>query len=206
MVTRKEREMLQRKMEIVDAAQKLFIQKGYENVTIAEIAREAEFTRRTIYSYFKSKIDLVVEVFLRIFAKSDVKFEEAIENAQNGYDKLFAFGKEYYQFFKDEPAYYKLLHYFDLAVNNEVHKLSSTVIEDIKSSNINIEIRVEQIIKDGMLQERFRKDLDVKLAVAFFLKSLYGIIHQYILHPKFPEEYFYEELRYLLRAFESRDK
>ena len=206
MATRKEREMLQRKMEIVDAAQKLFIQKEYENVTMAEIAREAEFTRRTIYLYFKSKIDLVVEVFLKVFAKGDVKFEEAIENAQNDYDKLFAFGKAYYQFFKGDPAYYKLLHYFDLAVNNEAHKLSPTVLEDINSSNINIEIRIEQVIQDGMSQGHFRDDLNVKLAVTFFLKSLYGIIHQYILHPKFPDEYFYEELRYLLRAFENREK
>ena len=46
---RRERERLAREAEILSAAERLFITKGYENTTMDVIAKEAEFTKRTLY-------------------------------------------------------------------------------------------------------------------------------------------------------------
>ena len=48
---RKEREKLARKIEIVNAAERVFFEKGFENSTMDDIAKEAEFTKKTLYSY-----------------------------------------------------------------------------------------------------------------------------------------------------------
>lgn len=60
--SRKERESELKKQLIADAAQRLFTRSSFENVTVEEIAREAEFGKGTIYQYFSSKEEILVHV------------------------------------------------------------------------------------------------------------------------------------------------
>ena len=57
-MTRRERERLIRKQEIIDASVKLFAGKGFNNTTLDDIAASSEFGKGTIYNYFKSKEDI----------------------------------------------------------------------------------------------------------------------------------------------------
>jgi hypothetical protein len=55
---RRERENLRQRGEILDGALRLFSEKGYHNVSMHEIAKEAEFGIGTIYKFFANKEDL----------------------------------------------------------------------------------------------------------------------------------------------------
>src|SRR5208283_1382285 len=57
-LSRRERLNLQQRDEILETALKLFSKKSYPNVSMHEIAREAEFGMGTIYKFFSSKDDL----------------------------------------------------------------------------------------------------------------------------------------------------
>jgi AcrR family transcriptional regulator len=57
-ISRKEREFLAHREEILLAAQKVFAAKGFFSTTMSDIAREAEFGTGTLYKYFKSKEEL----------------------------------------------------------------------------------------------------------------------------------------------------
>ena len=59
---RREREQLHHKQQIVDVAMKLFSEKGFHNVSMQEIAAEAEFAIGTLYKFFASKETLYQEI------------------------------------------------------------------------------------------------------------------------------------------------
>ena len=57
-MNRKEKEILLRKELIIDAAEELFIESGFEKTTMDNIAEKAEYTKPTLYKYFKNREDI----------------------------------------------------------------------------------------------------------------------------------------------------
>ncbi|MGZ3591527.1 MAG: TetR/AcrR family transcriptional regulator, partial [Thermodesulfobacteriota bacterium] len=68
-ISRREREYLAHRGEILSAAEKVFAAKGFFPTTMSDIARKAEFGTGTLYKYFKSKEELY-------FTLIDEKVEE----------------------------------------------------------------------------------------------------------------------------------
>ena len=71
---RKERERQHReefKEIILHAAESIIVRKGYRATTMDDIAREAQFSKATLYNYFRSKGDLTYEIMLHYF--DDIK-------------------------------------------------------------------------------------------------------------------------------------
>lgn len=54
----------QRRRELIDAARELFLRKGYEQTSMADIARSAQVAPGTFYLYFRSKRE-VLEAIVR---------------------------------------------------------------------------------------------------------------------------------------------
>jgi len=55
----RQRKKLQTRQLIAGTARRLFVERGFDGVTVAEIAREAEVSEQTVYNYFPTKEDLV---------------------------------------------------------------------------------------------------------------------------------------------------
>jgi AcrR family transcriptional regulator len=71
-LSRKERERKVRENEIIQAAEKILKTKGYNDTSMDEIAKEAQFTKRTLYQYFQNKEDLYLRLFLTSTKNSSV--------------------------------------------------------------------------------------------------------------------------------------
>ncbi|UCE10978.1 MAG: TetR/AcrR family transcriptional regulator [Candidatus Thorarchaeota archaeon] len=64
---RLERERKQRRDAIIETAMRFFIKEGYEQTMVEQIAKEAGYTKATIYNYFDSKEELYIGAVARTY-------------------------------------------------------------------------------------------------------------------------------------------
>jgi AcrR family transcriptional regulator len=57
----RERKKARTRRLIADTAARLFAERGYEQVTVSDVAREAEVAEQTVYNYFRTKEQLVTD-------------------------------------------------------------------------------------------------------------------------------------------------
>jgi AcrR family transcriptional regulator len=82
-IPRREREKLRQRREILDAALRLFSEKGYHNVSMHEIAKEAEFGIGTLYKFFRNKEELYKALIMEMAESSNHALVEALEQERN---------------------------------------------------------------------------------------------------------------------------
>ena len=70
---RREREKQGIREEILEAARKLFVTEGYENVSIRKIAEKIEYSPGTIYLYFQDKADILAQISEETFSRLERK-------------------------------------------------------------------------------------------------------------------------------------
>ena len=57
----RERKKARNRRHIADTAARLFAERGYEHVTVTDVARAAEVAEQTVYNYFPAKENLVTD-------------------------------------------------------------------------------------------------------------------------------------------------
>ena len=76
---------------ILQAAERLFLEKGYDNTTIQDIVDAlGDLTKGAVYHHFKSKEDLMEAVGDRMFVRNNPFAEAAARKDLNGLEKLRA--------------------------------------------------------------------------------------------------------------------
>ena len=88
-MTRRERERLMHREEIMDAAVDVFSKKGFFNATLDEIAQKAEFSKGTLYLYFSSKEELLYSILQENIGKEiSLRFEGVFEQGKTFREEL----------------------------------------------------------------------------------------------------------------------
>lgn len=102
-LTRHEREQFERKESIISKAQELFCKHGFENVSMDNLAKECEFTKRTIYRYFTCKEDLFFSVALRGYIHLFDTIKNESQKGNTGFEKIRLSYYAYYDHFCKFP-------------------------------------------------------------------------------------------------------
>lgn len=155
---RKEREKEERRTEILNAAEKLFFEKGLTLATMDEIAERAELSKGTLYLYHKSKEDLYMAVICRGHQILFKMFEEAASTGEPTVRLFQNIGDAYHAFYKRHHNYFQM---FAFADNSQLH---SQVSEEMKTacseSGQGICRLVTDVIQKGKDDGTFRPEID----------------------------------------------
>lgn len=65
----------ERKFQILNAAEEVFAEKGFEKARMEDIAKETGLSKGAIYLYFESKNDLIIAILDRLFNREYRQFE-----------------------------------------------------------------------------------------------------------------------------------
>src|SRR4030043_2225247 len=85
---RREREKLRQRQEMLAAALDLFSEKGYHNVSMHQVAEQAEFAIGTLYKFFQNKEDLYKALVLGECDKFHDVLVQAMDEADDAGEKV----------------------------------------------------------------------------------------------------------------------
>lgn len=128
----KEREKEQRQNDILNVAEKLFFKKGYDDVSMNDIAKEVGLGKSTLYFYFNSKEELFFAVALRGIRILSEMIEDAVQKEKTNIKKLSAFKEVYNRFTKKYPGYYWTYKYFQSGRFDLIHTIDISAEENEK--------------------------------------------------------------------------
>jgi AcrR family transcriptional regulator len=146
-VERKEREKEQRRLQIIDAAERIFFSKGFDNASMQDVADESELSKGTIYLYFSSKNELCMAIIVRSLQTIRSEFELIAQQNIKGLDKLNQIAETFLQFTLDHPKYYRAL----LTFRNHSIECSETgqIYQSSLKQNKTINDIIKEIIESG---------------------------------------------------------
>ena len=119
-----------RRKKILEAAERLFLTKGYDNTTMQDVAEEAGYSKGTLYNSFETN-ELKDALYLAIATKAYELFlnllKKRMEQVEPGIQQIKEVGLSYYDFIRKYPAYANIFH--DVA--QKVPNLDSKKKEDL---------------------------------------------------------------------------
>jgi TetR/AcrR family transcriptional regulator len=163
-LSRKEREYLRQRREMLAAALDLFSEKGYHNVSMHEIAERAEFAVGTLYKFFKNKEDLYKALVLEQSEKFHSALVRAIEEADDEIEKMRNYVRAKGKIFKENISMIRL--YF-AETRGASFNIMAGLDSEIREQYDGFLHTLASVFESGMKRKRFKKITDpYYLAVA----------------------------------------
>ncbi|MBS1272224.1 MAG: HTH-type transcriptional repressor NicS [Candidatus Marinimicrobia bacterium] len=109
-MTKPNHENQNNRQKIIDAATHLFASKGYNGVSVREIAEEASVTKPVIYYYFDNKKDLHDNILQEAFADMTALHDLIFENKTSVEEQLRELMRSHFRFCIENPDVVKILY------------------------------------------------------------------------------------------------
>lgn len=116
--TRKQREKEEMRELILDAARTIFLQKGYHDTSIRNIAEKIEYSPGTIYLYFKEKDEIFHALHEEGFRKM-TSMMLPLQFVEDPFQRLKALGRVYMDFAENNKDFYDLMFIMQAPMNME---------------------------------------------------------------------------------------
>jgi len=153
-LSRREREKLIQRQEMLAAAIELFSEKGYHNVSMQEIAGKAEFAVGTLYKFFKNKEDLYSALMVERADKFHDALTDAIEEADDEIEKLRNYVKTKGKVFMENVSSIRL--YF-AETRGASFNVKAGLDKEIREQYEQFIDIIASIFERGMKKKLFRK-------------------------------------------------
>ena len=179
-LSRKEREYLRHRQEILQVALKLFSEKGFHNVSMHEIAEKSEFAVGTLYKFFSNKEELYKALMLEASNVFHSSLMAALATSGNELEKIKACVEARIKVFLDNLDYVRL---YLAETRGAGFNVKAGLDTDIKVRYEQFLKKLANVFESGIKRKVFKKFDPYLLAVA-----LDGISNAFLFqHLEYPD-------------------
>jgi len=161
-----------KRTRILDAAIRVFAERGYHEARVGDIAEDAGVAHGLLYHYFASKDDVLRTIFVENWGQLIARFR-AVEGADEpAGEKLEGIAKILLRTWRNDPALVTVM----VREVARSHQLQDRVDEVREAFAI-----VQRIVEEGQAEGVFRRDVDARLASWLFYGGLEEVLTGWVL-------------------------
>ena len=158
---------IDKRRQILDAAIRVFARQGFHSTRVSDIADEAGVAYGLVYHYFKSKDEVLNELFSERWSLLLAAIEETDRSESPPREKLGAVASFIIDSYRHDPELMKVI---IVEVTRAANSFGRTHLPEIRRAYDSI----AKIVADGQEVGTFRRDIDP----SFASMSFYGAIEQ----------------------------
>lgn len=162
--------------KILNAAIKVFGQKGFFNARISDIAKEADVADGTIYLYFNNKYDILLTLFEEEIGKLIIQIRNAIAQVSDPREMLHIFATHHLQLVIDQKELAEVL---QMELRQSCEPVKEYRVNQF-ADYVNI---ISEIIRYGQKNNVFRPELLPGIVKRAFFGALDEVSRLWILNP-----------------------
>jgi TetR/AcrR family transcriptional regulator len=179
-LSRKRREYLNRRADILSAAEKVFAAKGFYGSSMDEIARRAEFGTGSLYKYFKGKKDLYFSLIDEKVGEVTGLVKAELDKGCSPMDKIESVLRLQLGFFQRNRDFFKIYiserNRFEWTIKDDlgkgVHEKFLAYIGDL-----------EEVMRAGIVKGQF-EEMDPRDMAHAFVGIVNSFMFEWIMSPK----------------------
>ena len=154
-MARAKRDAAATKERLMDAAARVFVERGYDGARVDEIAATAKVNKRMMYLYYGSKQDMYQAVIRAQFERFEQETRDALVDTSDPAEQVRAIITSYFDYLAANPGFVRLLGWETLSLaRHESEALVEWSARGVRS--------LERVLERGVQRGLFRPDLDIR--------------------------------------------
>ena len=156
---------------ILSAAKKLFTEKGAEHTSMDDIAEAADYSKSTLYVYFRSKDEIYNNIIYENMQLLKTAAEDAVKSSTGIEECFFSICSAHVSFHDENPLF------FESMMNGTMNESDDEILFG-KMSELNNEISriITDFLLEGIQKKQVRAGIDTVQTAFALWASVCGLI------------------------------
>lgn len=174
----------EKQVQLLDTAEKLFSQKGYDGTSVRDIAEAAGFNTAMISYYFGSKEKLMEEIFERKSLNIREKVDNLLQDdTLDPLQKMYSLVDEYIEGIMKRKRFHRIL------LCEQIINQNPPIIQMVEKMKTRNSECINDLIRLGQKKGVFRKNVDIPM----LSNTLVGTVSHCLLSMEFYKHYHHLE-------------
>jgi len=157
-----------KRKKILSVAEKMFATRRFHEVTLDQIAADAQVGKGTIYLYFESKDDLLFQLLIGLLMEVEQRLTNVAESTKTVQEKLYAFIDEMGTWFREHHV---ALHQFH---SPELERTKHDACKLMHAHHERITDLARKILSQGQTEGLIDSNVDLDTATCVFMSIVHG--------------------------------
>jgi TetR/AcrR family transcriptional regulator, fatty acid metabolism regulator protein len=164
--------------DIIEAAIKVFAREGYHSAKMTKIADAADVSTGTVYLYYESKEDILLEIFKQLWLELSTKTQAMVHRKDiNSLGKLEGMIDLLFDMFASNPS-------LAIVFVNEQNQLVQRRSGDFTPLYEKYLDLAQQVLQEGIKGRTFNPSIELNVIRQFVFGGVRNLIHQWAQDPK----------------------